>query len=516
MSRAEYGSFMASELPDLLAGNWVYAPKSDFGIDFFVSGAGLVEHPKTCMVCMTYETWIKGTGNSGHYKNIFSDSHPSFPARYKKLKLADKVNCLIVQRPIEELSHIPQLLVNDSYESLKALATAARDKMGDNGAVFAVTGAVGKSTTCELLARAIRPMSNCIAMTNGHNSRTGVTLWATSLGQFSPDYASDNDRPNACILEVAGSALWMKTGWVMKAVRPNIGIITHIELTQYGPNSRTIEDVAHFKSRVCESMFPGGRAVLYREMPLYDKVLEYVRGYGAESYSYGESADADTRLLAYEFNLPIMDAPQRALTMTIRAKVLGEEVQFNVGAIGKPVALNALAALTAAKLAGFDLQQVAANLKEFKARENTLDVFVRNGVLIIDCSHNLEIPSILAAFDVLRQSRFSQGGRKFVVMSRIVNMGAIAQDFHLKLERPFKEYAFDKYYIHNPDSEWDKVLPRLPEELIGGVSDGANGTISQFTGAVRKGDAVLFLGASRGCDFGEVLPGILKHLDDSH
>ncbi|NLY59401.1 MAG: UDP-N-acetylmuramoyl-tripeptide--D-alanyl-D-alanine ligase [Gammaproteobacteria bacterium] len=505
-------SFSSSELARLINGAWAYPPAEEVYIDYFVTGAGLVEQPGTCMVCMFYDTWLKGTGNTGHYKNIFTDSHVSFLNRYKKLDLEGKVNCLIVQRPIPELSHIPQLVVEDSYQILKTLATAARNKMGDNGTVFAVTGAVGKSTTCELLARAVRPFSNCVAINNGHNSRTGVLIQAASLGLFSPAFNEQDSLPNTCVLEVAGSALWMKNGWVMKAVRPNIGIITHVELTQYGAASRTIEDVAYFKSRICEAIYPDGMAVLYREMPHYEKVLEHVQGYGAKPYSYGESEGVDARLLSWDFNIPTIDHQQANLTMTVTAEVLGEKVVYDVGAIGKPVALNSLAALTAARLAGFDIQSAAKEFAEFKARKNTLDVSVHADVLIVDCSHNLEIPSILAAFDVLKASNFSQGGRRFVIMSRIVNMGDIAAAFHLRLEEPFKEYGFDKFFIHNPDHEWDQLLPRLPSALIGGVSVDAAGTVSQFMSHVRKGDTVLLLGASRGCDFGEVLPAILERL----
>ena len=506
-------SFSSTELQMLTGGEWVSRPESEVYVDHIVSGAGLVEEPRTCMVCMDYETWLKGTGNSGHYKNIFSDSHVSFATRYKQLNLEGKVNCLIVQRPIPEMSHIPQLLVKDSYEILKTLASCARDKMGDNGTVFAVTGAVGKSTTCSLLALGLKTVSNCIAMTNGHNSRTGVTIKACSLGLFSPQFVSPDRLPNTCVLEVAGSALWMKTGWVMKAVRPDIAIITHIELTQYGPNSKTLDDVARFKSRICEQMHRKGLAVLYREMPLFEKVMGYVSDYGATPYTYGESLDCNSRLISYEYSLPTVDDTERELRMKVRASVLGEFVEYEIGAIGKPVALNSLAALTAGKLAGFKPALMAKQFAAFKARKNTLDVSVKKNILFIDCSHNLEIPSILAAFDVLDSSRFSASGRKIVIISRIVNLGEIAQEFHLKLEQPFNEYGFDRFFIHNPDHEWDQLLPKVSEHRIGGVSSNAAGTISQVLAYLKPGDAVLVLGASRGCDFGEVLPGIYAELN---
>ncbi|WP_322994550.1 CapA family protein [Castellaniella sp.] len=506
-------SFSSTELSILLNGYWENPPKEEIYIDYFVSGMGLVEYPRTCVVCMFYDTWIKGTGNSGHYKNIFSDTHNSFFKRYTQLKLQDKINCLIVQRPIPEVSHIPQFVVKDSYDALKTLAYVARRKMGANGTIFAITGAVGKSTTTDLLATGLRPLSNCIAMTNGHNSRTGVSVWTTSFGKFSPEFEQQNDKPNVGILEVAGSALWMSTGWVMKIVKPNISIITHIALTQYNNNSRTLDDVAKFKSRVCESMYPNSKAVLYREMPLYNEVLKCITDYGVSSYSYGKSKDSDAVLLSIKYDMPTINNKNIKTQMEVSASILGQRVDYKIGAIGEAVALNSIAALTAAKLAGFDINFVAKNFFKFKARKNTLDVFVRNDNLIIDCSHNLEIPSILFAFDILKESNFCSRGRKIIVISRIVNMGDMAQDFHYELRDKFFKYGFDAFFIHNPNHEWDKFLSDGGHIQVKGVSDNAEGTVNQFINYIQEGDTVLIMGAPRGCDFGKVLPRLLDGLN---
>lgn len=248
-------------------------------------------------------------------------------------------------------------------------------------------------------------------------------------------------------------------------------------------------------------------------MPLYDKVIKYVKSYGATPYSYGESDSSDSKLLSYKFNLPTINNKSKILSMEVDAIVLGERINYQMSAVGKSVALNSLAALTAAKLAGFKIKDVVKYISKFKARKNTLEIFVRNDVLFFDCSHNLEIPSILAAFDLLKTSSFSGNGRKILIISRIVNLGKIAEDFHMILEKPFIKYGFDKVFIHNPNHEWDKIYPNLINNINVDIANNAKDIIDKFKSYIKKEDSVLILGASRGCDFGLVLPKILKIVD---
>lgn len=505
-------SFTSEELAEILGGYWYTEQDNEdsqtpfFLVNYFVTGTGLIESPNTCFVAMSKETWLKGTGNTGHYRNIFSDSHDALFRNYPKLKDNSKLVGIIAERPIVELCGIlPQLIVENPYAAIKMLAAAARKKMADNGTIIAVTGAVGKSTTVNMLHCLLRDEADYISNINGHNSRTGVQLWLASVGRYDPRSGQPGDKPNVCTLEVAASALWMRSGGVCNTVRPHIGIITHIELTQYQQGSRNIHEVAIAKSKICQGIVPGGKAVLFRAMPEFDFIKETVTGYGAVPVTYGETPDCDSYVRKYEFTTPTAGQDIEELFTDIEAIVLGEKISYRIGAIGKPVVLNSLAALTAAKLAGFDIQKIAHTLAGFKGNKNTMQLSNCGGVCILDCSHNLEIPSIIAAFDLLKQIKQTPGSRKIVLLSRIVNMREMAPEFHLQLTKPIIESGFDKFFFHEPLDEFKYLINEIPDKNSGGRHHTAEEVVKAVLDYIRAGDSILVMGAPRGCDFDKVL-----------
>lgn len=509
-------AFTSDEIYELLGGYWytdddnIDFQRPFFTVDYFTTGTGLVEFPNTCFVAMTKETWLRGSGNGGHYKNIFSDSHISLVNKYPTMKTKNNLVGIIAERQIPELYGIlPQLIVDNPYEAIKVLAVAARDKMADNGTIIAVTGAVGKSTTVNMLHCLLNDESDYISNINGHNSRTGVPMWTASVGRFNPEFKQSNDKPNVCTLEIAAAALWMRSGGICKIVKPHIGVITHIALTQWQQGSRNIRDVAIAKSKVCQGIVPGGKAVLYHDMPEFDFIKETVTNYGAIPVTYGEESSCDTYVKKYEFETPTAGEEIVELSTNIDAVVLGEEISYKIGTIGKPVVLNSLAALTAAKLAGFNIYKIAPKFTFFKGNEHTLQLSNCGGVSILDCTLTLEIPSIIAAFDLLKKIKQKPGSRKIVLLSRIVNLGDKAPELHLQLTEPISKSGFDKFFFHEPLDEFKYLINTIPSKISGGRYNTAEKVVDAITDYVREGDSILVMGAARGCDFGDVL-GLLS------
>ena len=508
---AEKCSFSSKELQEILGGYWYNADKVStvFAADYFITGTGLVVSPKTCFVAMTYETWLKGSGNSptGHYANVFSDSHVQLLKNHEKPNVQKNLVGIVAEHPIPELADKwPQLIVPNPYDAIKTLAALAREKVADNGTIIAVTGAVGKSTTVNMLNCLLQDKADYISNTNGHNSRTGVWMWLSAVGRFNPLFKKPDDKPNVCTIEVAEAALWTRSGGVCTAVKPHIGVITHNALTQYQKESQNIRDVAVALSRICNGVVPGGKAVLYRDMPDFDFIKDEVIKFGAIPVTYGESPECDTYVKKHEFVPPTAGDEIVDLTMAVEAVVLGEEVSYTIGAVGKPVVLNSLATLTTAKLAGFALDDIVPKFVDFRGNKNVMQLSNCNGVCVLDCSHNLEIPSIIAAFDLLSQIKQRPGTRKIVLLSRIVNWGDKAPELHMGLLEPISNAGFDRFFFHEPLDEYKYLAPKLPDEVNWEKYDTAEEIVKAFLGYVREGDSVLVMGAARGCDFGNVLP----------
>jgi len=503
-------AFNSNELQELLKGHWHLgegdiAPPEVLYIDYFVMGIGQVKFPNTCYVAMSYENWLKGTANSGHYKNIFSDSHVSLVKNYPNLEQKDMLICIIAEHPIPELSGIlPQLIVENGYKAVYTLAEAAREKMENNATIIAVTGAVGKSTTVNMLHTLLEDETDYITNIGGNNTRIGVRVCLTSVGRFAPEFNLPNAKSNVCTLEVAESALWESKQGVCSVVRPHIGVITHVSLTQWNRITRSDRDVALVVSKVCNGIVPGGHAVLYRGMPYFDLVKEKVVEYGAIPITYGETEDCDVYVKSCESTFPVAGEDIVNISTKIDAIVLGETVSYEIGEIGKPFVLNSLAALASAKLAGFDLS-IAKKLANYKTIKNTLDMINCAGVCILDSSKNGPILSIIAAIDTLKQVKQKPNTRKVIILTRSVNLTEHKSELSLALTDPIRKSTADVIFLHEPTNEFRDLVHTIPSDLIGGKYKNAEDVVEAALGYIREGDSVLIAGSRRASDFGKVI-----------
>ena len=515
-------AFDSNELYDLLGGYW-YADDNHadfrnphFTVDYLVIGSKpqTFEFPNTCLIAMKKETWLRGTGNTGHFANVYNDPFIELVNNYSNPRVKNNIVAVISEKPIPEFSGVlPQLILDNPYKAINTLAVAARKKMEGNGTIIAVTGAVGKSTTVRMLYCLLKDESDYISNINGHNSRTGVPMWFVSTGRFNPEFKEPGDKPNVCTLEVAAAALWMREGGICKIVQPHIGIITQIALTQYQEGSRNIRDVAIAKSKICQGIVPGGKAVLYRNMPDFEFVRESAINYGAIPVSYGEDNSCDTYVTKSEFEPPTAGEEIGELSTKIEAVVLGEKVSYTIGAIGKPVVLNSLAALTAAKLAGFDINSIAWKLAGFKGNANVLQIFNCCGVCVVNNSHNLEIPSIIAAFDLFMRIKQKPGTRKIVLMSRVDNWAEKTQELHLQLTDTINESGFDMFFFHEPLDEFSLLVDTIPAKIVGGRFRALVDVVAAVANDVREGDSVLAIGSHFTSDFGNVIDLLTKAIN---
>ena len=271
MQQNKVEGWQAEDLAQLLNGSWSTMPEENW----FADDIALQLHDLRqagnhyLFVAIDTETWHKGSGNRGIYEG-WKDTHEVLKNHHEKFCGA------IVQRFIPELpADFPQLVVENSYNILNILADEARSRM--SGKVLAVTGTVGKSSTKDLLNMLLSEENTTVATRGNHNTRTGTSV---NLARCitNPDYA---------VLEVALSALWMRSGGVGSRVKADIAIITEIDLAQVSKNIRTPRDTAKYKSRLCRGMQPGGYAVLNRDMNEFEYVRKTVTEYGAKVVTYG-------------------------------------------------------------------------------------------------------------------------------------------------------------------------------------------------------------------------------------
>ena len=371
MERQKY-AFDSIELQQLIGGRWYPEDAVDpepglFFIDYFVTGTGLVEKPRSCFIAWDEYAWLQTPDSPGHFTALTRDAHEVLAQDYENPQIKNNLNCVIAQRPIEKLSGlVPQLIVDNPYDCISILAAAARAKADDNCTIIAVTGAAGISAATSMIHCLLENEADCITNLNGQNSRTGVPLCLAAAGRFDPGFRKDGDMPNVCILEVADSALWKSGGSISRIVRPHIAIVTDTQLTQNTQTSTTTKDIAAFSGKICAGIVDGGYALVCRQIQEYDTVIWQVTGYGATPVSYGLTPDCDSYVVEYDTLVP-EGGEDNSPILKIKAFILGESIAFDINGAGETVVLSSIAALTAVKLAGFDISQAAALLVNYDA-----------------------------------------------------------------------------------------------------------------------------------------------------
>src|SRR5262249_18761529 len=140
---------------------------------------------------------------------------------------------------------------------------------------------------------------------------------------------------------------------------------------------------------------------------------------------FGEQASADARLL---------DVALHAACSAVHANILGHDVTYKLGMPGHHMAVNSLAVLAAASLAGADLARGALALSQMQAPAGR-GVRVQLGVgggeaLLIDESYNANPASIRAAISVLGKAPIGGRGRRIAILGDMLELGPTGPFLH--------------------------------------------------------------------------------------
>ncbi len=388
----------------------------------------------------------------------------------------------------------PLLIVDDVLAALGDLARAARAR--SQARIVAVTGSVGKTSTKEALALALRSDGETHASTASFNNHWGVPLSLARL-PLSARYA---------VFEIGMNHPGEITPLV-RLVRPHIAIITAIEPVHL-EFFESVAAIADAKAEIFLGIEPDGAAVINRDNAHYEQLRRRAREAGVHRIvSFGENARADARLVKCALQ------PDSS---TVEAKILGLPVTYKIGAPGRHLVMNSLAVLAAAHLAGADLARAALALAQqapAAGRGTRITLALPEGpALVIDESYNANPTSMRAALALLGQAQTAPGGRRIAVLGDMLELGRTAEELHAALADPIRDNAVDLVYCAGPLMA--ALWQALPSAVRGGYANSAAELEPQVVAAVRSGDAIM-VKASAGSRMGPIVKALARRYSEN-
>ena len=388
----------------------------------------------------------------------------------------------------------PLLLVDDVLESLRALARAARAR--SCAKIIAVTGSVGKTGTKEALRLALSACGETHASVASYNNHWGVPL----------SLARTPATARYAVFEI-GMNHAGEIAPLTRLVRPHVAIVTTVEPVHL-EFFDSVEAIADAKAEIFLGIEPGGAGILNRDNPHFAQLRENAVKSGVEHIvSFGEHAAADARLISCSL-LPDCS--------TVRARILDADVTYKLGAPGKHIVLNSLAALAAVSLAGGDLALAALALSRLEpptGRGARMRLDLPGGsVLLIDESYNANPASMRASLSLLGEAQIGRRGRRIAVLGDMLELGPRGEAFHRDLAEAVRGNRVDLVFCCGPlmRALWEA----LPSGRRGGYAESSQALEPQLLAAVRAGDAVMVKG-SLGSRMGLLVRALQRHFTPS-
>ncbi len=378
---------------------------------------------------------------------------------------------LVSRQPPGALDDSPLLMVNDTQAGLEGLGRTARAR--SKARIVAVTGSAGKTTTKEMLRLILARSGAVAASAASYNNHWGVPL---SLARMPLESAFG-------VFEI-GMNHAGEIRSLVKFVRPHVAVVTTIapaHLEHFG----TVEAIADAKAEIFEGIEPGGTAILPAENPQFDRLTAHAKRSGVSNIlAFGKSTSADARLLS---------ATTQGDGQNVLATIGKMRLAFSVGAAGGHIAMNAIAALLAARELGADVARGADELAHFAALKGRGARFLAGGLEVIDESYNANPASMAAAIELLAKAEPKRGGRRIAALGDMRELGPDSASLHKALARNLAAARADLVFLCGPNM---RVLwSALPVKTRGHHAETSSELAPEMMRTLKAGDVVLVKGS---------------------
>jgi UDP-N-acetylmuramoyl-tripeptide--D-alanyl-D-alanine ligase len=369
--------------------------------------------------------------------------------------------------------------VAETLDGLRAIARAARGRLGAAARVIAVTGSAGKTGTTAMLRACLERLGATHAPEKSFNNHWGVPLTLARM-PAGTSYA---------VIEI-GMSNAGEISPLTRLVRPHVAIVTNVLPVHVGNFADGEIGVANAKAEIFEGLQAGGTAIILRDSPHYARLKASAEARGARVVTFGTDGHADCRLLSCNTSEPSVDGAQ-----TVRATLKGQEISFRLGTPGDHIAINALAAVCALDALGLDQRDALDALATAQAqagRGQRLRLQGPNGdILLLDESYNANPASMRAALASLAGATGPGIRRRVAIMGDMLELGSASPAYHRDLQAATS--AADLVFACGPNMR--HLFDELPASKKGAWAASSADLLADAVASLRPGDAVMVKGS---------------------
>ncbi len=312
--------------------------------------------------------------------------------------------CLTETEQVQVPAGKPLVLIEDSRKALQDIGAYYRNRLSLT--IVGVTGSVGKTSTREMVVRALSAGFRVCGTHGNYNGQLGVPITLAQITEY--------PEKQAAVLEM-GMSLPGEMGIISRIARVNAAIVTNIGISHIeslGSRDRICQEKLH----ITDGMGPEGLLVLNGD----DDML---RKYGPEQpfrkvwYGTGEACDYRAAEIRTEENRAVFQILWKGRKLPIRLNVPG---MHNV--------MNSLAAVAVAHELGVPMEQAVKAIEGFHGFSRRLEFMEAGGLRFIDDSYNACPDSMKAALQVLDSVECP--GKRIAVLADMWELGPDSPKFH--------------------------------------------------------------------------------------
>lgn len=339
-----------------------------------------------------------------------------------------------------------------------------------------ITGSIGKTSTKEFLSYLLKCSHPILSSQGNFNNQLGLPLTLFRL-QASHHYliAELGASQKGDILELSS------------LLKPDAAILTQISpahLKSFG----TIKDIYDTKTEIYKLLPRKAPLVL----PDYDELLiAKAEKYDLKVITVGYGNDAD-------YCISHSSCENSKVTF-----ILNGRWTFQFPGLATFLAFNAAMAVAMAEALGMSIEAMPRDWKIELPKGRFQERLYANGIQVIDDSYNANPSSLKKALETF--SSLKGKGKKFVVLSDMLELGEEEERFHQALGKDLSRYHFDYVLAFGPLSKFS--IDALKENHHDGEAIYFNHfeELADFLNTrARGGDQILFK-ASRGMKMENIL-----------